>query len=166
MAITSREELNAYAEKFREELATKKKRVLVCAGTGCLANGSDKVIEEFKRNSVDAVAIAKSGCHGFCEAGPLVRIEPDHILYVHVKPEDVEEIVEKTLKKGEPVERLLYHHPVTGEAYLGEGDIPFYKSQTRVALANCGAIDPDDIREYIALGGFKGPCQGCGRSYA
>lgn len=155
MAITSREELNACADQFRKELASKKKRVLVCAGTGCLANGSAKVLQEFERLSVDAVGVTKSGCHGFCEAGPLVRIEPDHILYVHVKPEDVEEIVEKTLKLGEPVERLLYHHPVTGKAYLGEGDIPFYKSQTRVALANCGAIDPDDIREYIALGGYK-----------
>lgn len=155
MRICSREDLSTYARQCREEISSKAKRVLVCAGTGCLANGAAKVLDEFHRLAVDAVAVKKSGCHGFCEAGPLVRIEPDNILYVGVKAEHVPEIVERTLNKGEVIEDLLYHHPATGKTYRGESDIPFYKSQTRITLANCGAIDPDDIREYIARDGYK-----------
>ncbi|MEA4883973.1 MAG: NADH-quinone oxidoreductase subunit NuoF [Clostridia bacterium] len=154
MAMKSLQEFAGYVRQCKKELESRARRVLVCAGTGCLANGSEQVLNEFHRLSVDAVAVTKSGCHGFCEAGPLVKIEPDSILYVGVTAADVAEIVKTTLRDGKTVERLLYHHPVTGQMYRGEKDIPFYSSQSRVTLANCGAIDPDDIREYVARDGY------------
>ena len=101
------------------------------------------------------VGVSISGCHGFCQMGPLVRIEPQGILYVKVKPEDVDEIVEKTLVRGEVVERLLYHDPSTGEPARTEDSIPFYRRQVRVVLANCGRMNPEDIREAIAHGGYQ-----------
>jgi len=101
------------------------------------------------------VGVSISGCHGFCQMGPLVRIEPQGILYVKVKPEDVDEIVEKTLVRGEVVERLLYHDPSTGEPAHTEDSIPFYRRQVRVVLANCGRMNPEDIREAIAHGGYQ-----------
>lgn len=153
--IGSRDELRAYAARFCAEKAAEKKRVLVCAGPGCLANGAEKILEEFQRHAVDAVGSARTGCHGFCEVGPLVRIEPDDLVYIHVKPEDVAEIVQTTLVRGEIVERLIYRDPGTGKAYPKESQIPFYASQTKVALSNCGAIDPDDIGEYIARDGYS-----------
>ncbi|NPV54584.1 MAG: NADH-quinone oxidoreductase subunit NuoF [Firmicutes bacterium] len=98
---------------------------------------------------------SKSGCHGFCEMGPLVRIEPGGLLYVKVRPEDAEEIVDRTLCKGEVIERLVYHHPGTGEVFQTEGSIPFYRRQKRLALARCGRIDPEDIKDYIAHDGYQ-----------
>ncbi len=101
------------------------------------------------------IGIAKSGCHGFCQMGPpLVRIEPQGILYVSVKPEDVEEIVEETLIQGKVVTRLLYQDSPSGTAVKTEDAIPFYKHQHRVVLANCGRINPEDIREAMAMGGY------------
>ena len=179
--IRTQKELNELAELYANSIKDQKKRVLVCAGTGCVASGSLKIMEKMQQlvkekgllvdlNTViesesgnclcegiksDNIGITKSGCHGFCEMGPLVRIEPAGILYCGVKLEDVEEIVEETLLNDREIERLLYHHPVTGEAFRGEAEIPFYKRQTRIALSNCGALDPDDIREYIARDGYK-----------
>lgn len=150
------------------------KRVVVCAGTGCIANGSMKVFEAL-RNAValkgleitvslksdDAsehkhhdVYMVGSGCQGFCQVGPLVTIEPANIMYGHVKPEDAEEIVEKSIVNNEVIERLLYHDPVTGEAYKGVGEIPFYTKQHRTGLKYCGIIDPENISEFIAHGGY------------
>src|SRR5699024_8641885 len=97
----------------------------------------------------DVVTAASSGCHGFCEKGPLVRIEPEGILYTKVKVEDVASIIESILT-GNLVEHLLYHDPQNNEVYAKEHEIPFYKYQTRVALNNCGEIDPDDLRDYLA----------------
>lgn len=170
--VRTREDLLTLAERYRKGLERSTVRVLVCAGTGCVANGSLKVYDELVRRATQAgilasvdllledesasgATAAKSGCHGFCQMGPLVRIEPAGILYTKVKPSDVEEIVERTLKAGEVVERLVYHSPTTGEAFAREHDIPFYRRQQRVALANCGAIDAEDIREYIARGGYQ-----------
>jgi NADH-quinone oxidoreductase subunit F len=168
--LKSREDLNALRAKINEAQAHQRMRVLVCAGTGCVANGSLKVIDEFRKLTaergllvdVDALiegkegtTIVHSGCHGFCQQGPLVRIEPQGWFYTHVKVDDVAEIVEETLVNGRPVKRLFYRHPVSGEVSQSEETIPFYKKQVRVTLANCGRIDPDDIREYIAHDGYQ-----------
>ena len=95
-----------------------------------------------------------SGCHGFCEMGPLVHIEPMGVMYIHVKPEDCHEILEKTVLGGEIIDRLVYH--LDGVAYPRQEDIPFYKKQHRVVLENCGSSDAEDIEEYIAKGGYAG----------
>lgn len=161
----------------REKQATleqERQRVLICAGTGCVANGSLKVYEELckvvaektlpiaveleaegkqPQGEFEGVVIRKSGCHGFCEKGPLVRIEPQGILYVGVKPEDASDIA-AALARGDVVERLLYEHPNTHETFTREEDIPFYRQQKRVALGNCGVIDPESIYEYIARDGY------------
>lgn len=157
----------AALRKEGQEKLNVKKRVLVCAGTGCVANGSlniyNRLCELVKEQGLsvevvaqreDGVDIAKSGCHGFCEMGPLVRIEPAGILYTKVKLADVEEIVEATLKGDKAVERLLYQHPVTGEHFAKEEEIPFYKKQHRYSLSECGHLDPEDLEEYLAHGGY------------
>ncbi len=144
------------------------KKVLVCAGTGCIAGGSlviyDRLVELLNEKNIpcsvklekdphdDSIGMKKSGCHGFCEMGPLLRIEPQGWLYTKVKLEDCEEIVEKTLVKGELIERLAYQK--NGQVYAKQEEIPFYKKQTRVVLEHCGHIDADSIAEYIAVGGY------------
>lgn len=146
------------------------RRVIVCAGTGCVANGSKKVLAaletrmaeagldvvlEFKpEGHGDGVRLSHSGCQGFCQMGPLVTIMPESILYTRVSVEDVPEIVEKTLIGGEIVERLLYVEPRGHEKCARPADIPFYNRQTRSVLRECGYIDPDEIREYVAHGGY------------
>ena len=146
-----------------------KRRVIVCAGTACVANGALKVYDAFekvcKARDIDVTVVlsegnesdtqvSKSGCRGFCQVGPLVTIEPENTFYVKVKPEDVVEIVEKTLIAGEIVDRLIYENPATKDKCQKAKDIPFYAQQTRYVLSQCGIIDPEDIREYIALGGY------------
>lgn len=168
--IRTRQDLNALRDQVRHAYQRQRARVLVCAGTGCVANGSLKVIAEFRRliaergllvdvdalmEGKDGMAVVHSGCHGFCQQGPLVRIEPQGFFYTHVKPEDAAEIVEETLINGRPVERLLYRNPADGSRALTEEAIPFYQKQVRVTLANCGRINPEDIREYIAHDGYQ-----------
>ncbi len=167
--IANREALTALQNKLQDAQKRIKTRILICGGTGCVANGSLKVFEEMKRlvkaknayvdvdlllEGQEGVAVAHSGCHGFCEMGPLVRIEPADILYTKVKFEDAEEIIQSVID-GHIIDRLVYRHPVSGESYVKEHDIPFYKKQTRVGLAHCGHVDPDDIREYIADSGYQ-----------
>jgi len=141
-------------------------RVLVCAGTGCIANGAADVLTRFQALlGPDVVAfqheagtkVDHSGCHGFCERGPLVRVEGLNadILYTRVRIEDVPEIVERTIQGGEVVERLLYTGPGNGLRCRNEGEIPFYARQTRTTLANCGHINPDSIEDYIANDGYR-----------
>lgn len=166
-------QLAQWKEEWRQGFAREKARILICAGTGCVANGSLEVYKAIKQEveargafvTIDVllekeeetgVAVVKSGCHGFCEMGPLVRLEPSGVLYTKVKAEDAAEIVEALLRDGKPVERLLYRHPVTGEVYAEEEEIPFYRHQQRTALVHCGHIDPEEIREYIADGGYEG----------
>ena len=150
-------------------LSEQQTSVLICAGTGCIAGGSLKIYENLKaecekRNlnvyvglfhesdEEESIHIKMSGCHGFCEMGPLVHIEPLGVMYIHVKPEDCQEILEKTVLGGEIIDRLVYH--LDGVAYPKQEDIPFYKLQHRVVLENCGKSDAEDIREYIAKGGY------------
>jgi len=148
--LSSRDDFNRLQVSLQEELGKEKLRVLVCAGTGCVANGSLEVYEALKNGikekgiSVkvqlleevghDPYAVNISGCHGFCQMGPLIRIEPGGTLYHHVKQTDVNEIIEQHIIGGKLVERLLYHHPITGEALKTQDEIPFYQKQTRVAL--------------------------------
>lgn len=138
-------------------------RVLVCAGTGCVANGSLKVIEKFKElgadvsvlTDYDKMTIVPTGCHGFCEQGVLVVIPDKHVTYVKVKEKDVEEIYESHIKNNKPVERLLYVDPKTHEHVLNDEHINFYAKQTRTALANCGNINAECIDEAIAVRGYE-----------
>ncbi len=166
------------AEEARAHRQAHRAEVLVCAGTGCVANGSMEVFaalrEALAKFGLDStqvgvtgngaclcgggssVVVKHSGCHGFCEMGPLVRIDPEGLLYCKVKPADAEEIVEQTVAEGRVVERLLYRHPVTGERYARQDEIPFYAKQTRLTLKDCGHIDPHRIDDYLAEGGYRG----------
>ncbi len=166
--LNSREELTALRKVCKAAFDGEKKKILVCGGTGCVAGGSLNIFDKLKglleekgvnvdveladEPHGDAVGMKKSGCHGFCEMGPLVRIEPQGWLYTKVKVEDCEEIVEKTILCGEMIEHLVYKQ--NGEIYPKQEEIPFYKKQTRVVLESCGHINASSIREYIALGGY------------
>ena len=140
--------------------------IVVCHGTGCQANGSPKVSEAL-RKSLEAAGlearvvplIKTTGCHGFCSRGPLVIFQPAGLFYQRVKPEDAEDIVNTTLIGGNVVERLLYHDPHTGEPIPYDHDIPFYRHQQRIILKNIGKIDPTDIRDTIAAGGYQAMAQ-------
>lgn len=134
--------------------------VLICAGTGCVSSGSRKVkaalVERLANKGLDQeVKIVETGCHGFCEMGPLVIVYPEGTFYVRVQESDVEDIVEDHLYKGRIVERLLYKEPLTMESVPNYSDIDFYKKQMRLVLANCGHIDPEAIEEYISVGGYE-----------
>lgn len=134
--------------------------VLICGGTGCKSAGSKEVQLAFSRaieakGLSDEVMVVETGCHGFCEHGPLVIVYPESTFYCQVKAEDVEEIVESHLFKGRIVERLLYHEPLTHESIPNYSEINFYKKQHRLVLENCGAINPEQIEEYIAVGGYE-----------
>ncbi|WMM23977.1 NADH-quinone oxidoreductase subunit NuoF [Tissierella sp. MB52-C2] len=167
MTIASIQELMDVSKTFKNSLDKQYKQVLVCGGTGCVAGGSLEIYAEIKRlieekgiladvelyEENEGVGIKKSGCHGFCEAGPLVRIEPDKFLYLKVGLEDCEEIVNTTLVEGKPIERLMYSKD--NKVYHQQEEIPFYKSQTRVVLEHCGHIDAESIKEYIAYGGYQ-----------
>ncbi|CCY62430.1 nADH dehydrogenase (Quinone) [Clostridium sp. CAG:967] len=151
-------------QKKAQELITKQGlRVLVCAGTGCVANGSLNVIEKFKElgadvsvlTDYDKMTIVPTGCHGFCEQGVLVIIPDKHVTYVKVKEKDVEEIYESHIKNNKPVERLLYTDPLTHEHVHKNEEINFYAKQTRTALANCGHINAECLDEAIAVRGYE-----------
>ncbi|ADO77754.1 NADH-quinone oxidoreductase subunit NuoF [Halanaerobium praevalens] len=134
--------------------------VLICTGTGCVSSGA-KTLEESLEEELAAkdlsgeIKIVETGCHGFCEKGPIMIVYPEGVFYCEVQAEDVPEIVEEHLLKGRTVERLLFKEPMTDEQIPSYQDIDFYKKQQRIALANCGQIDPEAIDEYIALGGYE-----------
>jgi NADH:ubiquinone oxidoreductase subunit F (NADH-binding)/(2Fe-2S) ferredoxin/Pyruvate/2-oxoacid:ferredoxin oxidoreductase delta subunit len=135
--------------------------IMICCGTGCTSSNSPAIVEAFKqeldKNGLGAkVDVVITGCHGFCEMGPLVVIYPQDIFYVLVKLEDVPEIVEQSIKNGQPVERLLYRAHADSEPTVRYHDIDFYAKQNRLTLANCGHINPEDIHEYIANDGYLG----------
>ena len=166
MYLHNREELQALRKSAEAALHAPGIRILVCAGTGCIASGSKDIYDKMKslcegnngvsvefEGEVPHPEIKKSGCHGFCEMGPLMRIEPLGILYIKVKVEDCEEIYEKTICHGEAIDRLLYHKD--GQVYQSEESIPFYAGQMRLVLKNCGHIDAENIDEYIAVGGYQ-----------
>ena len=175
--IKSAEEFRELAAVCAAARDIQKRKVLVCCGTGCVAGGSLNIYEKLKErmtelglsvevnlsvdtesgkpvivNAEEAIGLKKSGCHGFCEMGPLVRIEPEGWLYTKCRVDDVEEIVEKTIIGGEYIDRLGYSKG--GELCRRQEDIPFYKLQTRRVLEHCGHIDAESIEEYLAIGGY------------
>jgi NADH:ubiquinone oxidoreductase subunit F (NADH-binding)/(2Fe-2S) ferredoxin len=142
--------------------------VRVCAGTGCVAGGSLKLVDAFRSAigdsgiatvetapCLEAEDIRITGCHGFCAVGPLIKIGGDGLMYCQVEEKDVREIVETTLRGGQIIERLLFRDPADGSRCRGEHDIPFFAKQQRIALARCGEVDPEDIDDYIARGGYE-----------
>jgi NADH:ubiquinone oxidoreductase subunit F (NADH-binding)/(2Fe-2S) ferredoxin/Pyruvate/2-oxoacid:ferredoxin oxidoreductase delta subunit len=134
--------------------------ITVCGGTGCRASGAEEVIEAFRdeilRREIQLdVELRETGCHGFCEKGPLLVIRPKRIFYQRVKPEDAREIVAETVLKDNIIERLLYVDPATKQKVVYEPDIPFYKRQTRTIFSANGEIDPTRIDDYIAIGGYS-----------
>ncbi len=134
--------------------------VLVCGGTACKSSGSQAVQDAFAHylkeyNLQDEVMLVETGCHGFCENGPLVIVYPEGTFYCRVGVDDVKDIVAEHLYKGRIVERLLYHEPQTKEQVPNYDEIGFYKKQHRIVLANCGEIDPENVGEYIAVGGYE-----------
>lgn len=145
-------------KRAQEIVAAQGLRVLVCNGTGCIANGSNDVIAKFKELGADVsiltqqdkMTIVPTGCHGFCEQGVLVIIPDLHITYVKVKPDDVAEIVDSHIKNGKPVERLLYVSPKTCEPVYKNEEIEFYARQTRTSLANCGKINAESLDDALA----------------
>ena len=168
--INTRAELEQKREHFIQCLATQDKQILICGGTGCVAGGSLKIYDRLKELMEErdiactvqleeephdhSIGLKKSGCHGFCEMGPLLRIEPMGWLYIKVKVEDCEDIIEQSILGDQVVDRLVYRDK-DGTPYQRQDDIPFYKQQTRVALEHCGHINAESIREYIAMGGYS-----------
>ena len=165
MRINSKEELLNKKAQIEQKLKDFTCRVLVCSGTGCMASGAQKIYDEMVRlcegidgvciemqKDIPHVGVIKTGCQGLCELGPLMRIEPYGYQYVHVQEEDCLEIVERTVRLGQPVDRLFYRHG--DEVCPKPEDIPFLSRQTRIVLENCGKIDAESIDEYIAAGGF------------
>jgi len=167
--IKTHEDLKAIKASMEKKIADTKCRILICAGTGCLAGGSGDIYkkmcelvgasENVEIEFAPEVAhgedgdVLKSGCHGFCAMGPLVRIEPMGILYTKVKVEDCEEIFNETIKNGKVIDRLIYKQD--GVAFEKQEEIPFYKKQTRLVLENCGHIDAEHMDEAIAVGAYE-----------
>jgi NADH-quinone oxidoreductase subunit F len=151
-------------ESLREAVLAERKPdapcLTICAGTGCVATGARDVVAAFaaeldRQGLEGSVALRTTGCHGFCEKGPLVIIGPEDTCYLQVKPSDVPEIAERTLKKKEVIERLLYVDPSTGETTVREQDIPFYRHQERLVFGANKKIDPRSLEDYLAIGGFR-----------
>ena len=135
-------------------------QVLVCSGTGCTSSGSEKLITaleaELKKNGLEEeVAIVKTGCHGLCALGPIMIVQPEGTFYARVEQEDVAEIVSEHLLKGRIVTRLVYDEMIAADGIKPLAETNFYKNQKRIALRNCGVINPDSIDEYIGTGGYE-----------
>lgn len=171
MMLNSRESLGELRARCQEAAAAEEQKILICAGTGCIAGGSLEIFDRIRELLAEqgapcsveldteghvhqgGAALKKSGCHGFCEMGVLVRIEPQGWLYTKVKPEDCEEIVTRTILGGEHITRLAY---TKGDIiFQKQDDIPFYKQQSRLVLDHCGHIDATSIKEYLAAGGYQ-----------
>ena len=160
------EEIKQIRESKRKELDlrvntaadTREKHILVCHGTGCTSSKSPKILENFRKlieeKNIENVRVIQTGCFGLCAKGPIVIIRPEDVFYAMVKPEDCEEIIEKHIQNGEIVERLLCKD-IDNSVVKKLDDLTFYKKQKRIALKNCGVINPEDIDEYIAFDGYK-----------
>ena len=153
------EDLEALRHSIVSTIDPEKPCISVCSGTGCHASGCEKVTEALeaelkKKDLQDKVDIRTTGCHGFCERGPIMVIYPEGIFYQQVTPADVEEIIAETIEKERIVERLLYTDPMSGDLITYEKDVPFYNRQKRLLFAKNGLINPKKITEYIAVGGY------------
>ena len=159
LRITSENDLNKIITDV-EKNKTYRKEVIVCGGTGCMSSGNDKILENLQNKVKELgleseIRIVKTGCVGFCEKGPIVKIMPDNTFYAEVTPDDVDEIVAKDLITNETVKKLLYKDPITKETIQNSDQINFYKKQRKIALRNCGSINPEDIDDYIYHQGYK-----------
>jgi NADH-quinone oxidoreductase subunit F len=167
--LRDRTALQKLRETCGQALEAERKKILVCAGTGCVSSGSLDLYAKFQEllqergipcdvelreepESIGQVGVKKSGCHGFCEMGPLVLIEPEGYLYTKVRLEDCQTIIDKTICGGEICEHLAYRSD--GTFYPERGKIPFYRKQTRIVLEHCGLINAESFREYLARGGY------------
>ncbi|MEW6275089.1 MAG: NuoF family protein [Bacillota bacterium] len=140
-------------------MLNEERTILVCHGTGCISGSSEKIYtlleEDLERlRGREKIRLKRTGCHGFCQQGPIVVLEPEGIFYSRVGPEDTKEIIAAALQ-GQVVERLLYHDPVTEKKIVSYGEIPFYSKQERIILRNCGRIDPEEIEDYVGAGGYR-----------
>ena len=159
LRITSENDLNKIITDV-ENNRTYQKEVIVCGGTGCMSSGNDKILENLQNKVKELgleseIRIVKTGCVGFCEKGPIVKIMPDNTFYAEVTPDDVDEIVAKDLITNETVKKLLYKDPITKETIQNSDQINFYKKQRKIALRNYGSINPEDIDDYIYHQGYK-----------
>jgi NADH-quinone oxidoreductase subunit F len=161
--ILSSDQLEKNREKLRASVNPDLSTILVCFGTGCQANGARAVAsaftEEIEKQGIALnveLGFKTTGCHGYCENGPLVVLRPQDILYLRVKPEDIPEIIEKSVKQGTVIDRLIYKDVNTKEAIAQYHSIPFYSYQKRIALRNIGNIDPASIEDYLVQDGYKG----------
>jgi NADH:ubiquinone oxidoreductase subunit F (NADH-binding)/(2Fe-2S) ferredoxin/Pyruvate/2-oxoacid:ferredoxin oxidoreductase delta subunit len=162
MYIDTTEKLGQWREECRKGLDVHKRKILICLGEACRANGSVEILAEFKRvlaekkiRDISVEAVIETGCHGYCALGALVIIEPEGTFYTKVKKSDVSKIVEETLEKNQIIERLIYTDPNTSEKIPEFRRIPFYARQQRISLRNVGHIDPHRIADYIACGGYS-----------
>jgi len=157
--LKSPEELEALRKSLTGKRDPEKAVITVCNGTGCHAHGCRAVTaafeEEVKKQDLSAkIDVRATGCHGFCERGPLVVIKPQDIFYQRVRVKDVPEILTETVAKGNTIERLLYTDRQSGKKITYEHDVPFYKLQKRLVFGNNGLIDPTSIDDYLAVGGY------------
>ncbi len=158
--INSPAELEALRKEILSTRDPNKPCITLCSGSACHASGSREVAarieEEIEKQGLGAVVdLRKTGCHGFCERGPIIVIHPEEICYFQIKPEDVPEIISETIKEKKVVERLLYTDPHTQEKIVHERDIPFYKYQERLVFGSNGSVDPKNIDDYLAIGGYS-----------
>jgi NADH:ubiquinone oxidoreductase subunit F (NADH-binding)/(2Fe-2S) ferredoxin/NAD-dependent dihydropyrimidine dehydrogenase PreA subunit len=158
--LNSYRELEHLRERLREQRQNITTTVMACGGTGCQASRSrvviDAIKEELSRQKLEEkVRLCVTGCHGFCEQGPVVIIEPGNIFYCHVSPEDAFEIVYQTVMQGEVIERLLYEDAASGKRAKTEAEIPFYRAQDRQILSQNRLVDPCSIEDYIVSGGYS-----------
>ena len=158
--IRTMSELNSFREKIQSFRNSFKSSLVLCGGTGCRSSHSLALIDAVKAELVkqgmgSKVLVRATGCHGFCEQGPIVVVEPGNIFYCHVTPEDAREVITKTVCNGEVIERLLYKDPVSGQTIRTQSEIPFYRAQDRQLLSKNPEVDPCSIEDYIAIGGYS-----------
>ncbi len=160
MKVKSFKELKSLREKISNSRDPEKHCITICAGTGCLAYGAQRLVDQFKaeiekENLEEEIDIRSTGCHGFCEQGPVVVIYPEKVFYRRVGLDDAAEIIHRTVLNGEILDRLLYTDPSSGEKIIHEDDVPFYKKQMRLVFGMNGQIDPTSLEDYLAIGGYS-----------
>jgi NADH-quinone oxidoreductase subunit F len=158
--LNSTKDLEALRKELTKRRHSDKQRITICGGTGCHAYGCVRVADAFKNEVAkqgigNKIDIKTTGCHGFCEKGPLVVIQPNDTFYQSVKPEDVPEILDKTIARNGIVERLLYTDPITGSKITHQQEVPFYQKQKRIIFGSNGELDPTSIEDYIVIGGYS-----------
>jgi NADH:ubiquinone oxidoreductase subunit F (NADH-binding)/(2Fe-2S) ferredoxin/Pyruvate/2-oxoacid:ferredoxin oxidoreductase delta subunit len=158
--LNSPNELEELRQKILSQRDPNKPCITLCSGTACHATGSEKIAiaieQEIEKQGLKAeVDFRRTGCHGFCERGPIVVIYPEEICYLQVQPEDIPEIISQTIKEKKVIDRLLYVDPTTGEKVTYESEIPFYKNQERLIFGPNRKIDPKSIEDYLAIGGYR-----------